>query len=322
MINSFVFSGGRVAEQSLSKESLLSAKKNRRSILWIDLESPTEEEAKFVLEEMFGFHPLAVEDCLTETQLPKIEDFENYLFIVMHAVDFSRKDKFSTSELNLFVGRNFLATYHRTPLKFVQVIQDRFAKHAMPPVQGSDRLAHTLLDGMVEHYIPVMEELTDQVEELEDFILDASQSITIENILSTRKDLSHLRQILRPQREIVSKLASGENRFIRAKLLPYFRNLCDSITRVEETARSYAERLLLDFDIYTNRVANETNQGIKFLTALTAITLPPIIIGGWYGMNFRHMPELAHPWGYGIASAATIVAIVVMWLWLKSKKWF
>jgi magnesium transporter len=108
---------------------------------------------------------------------------------------------------------------------------------------------------------------------------------------------------------------------IRPKLLPYFRDLRDNLARLDETAAGYHERLLMAFDIYLNKAAFEANEGIKFLTAITAITLPAVIIGGWYGMNFDHMPELKSPHGYIYASAAMLVSTLVMFLYLKKKKW-
>lgn len=291
-------------------------------IIWIDLDCPTEEETKQILEKLCEFHPLAIEDCVMSNQLPKLEDYDDYLFMIMHAVDFSRKDKFSTSELDLFLGKDFLITFHTVPLKFMQAMKERFTKQAAPAVRGPDRLAHFILDAMIDNYTSVVDELTGELEDLEDIILDPKGEESIEDILTLRKELSYLRQIVRPQRDVIGRLARGENKFIRSNLWPYFRDLYDNLTRIDETGRNYTERLMLDFDVYMNRSANEANEGIKVLTALTAITLPPVIVGSWYGMNFKFMPELNSPASYWLALVATGLGVLGMWMWLKSKKWF
>src|SRR3954466_8507212 len=128
MIRSFIFSDGKLVGSDLEREALRLVRADKGLLLWVDLDNPTEEEWKFVLEGVFQFHPLAIEDCVTPSSLPKIEDYEDYLFIVMHAVDFTRVDKFATTELDLFMGRDYLVTFHRTPLKSVQGAIDRVSK--------------------------------------------------------------------------------------------------------------------------------------------------------------------------------------------------
>ncbi|MDI1318867.1 MAG: magnesium transporter CorA family protein [bacterium] len=270
---------------------------------------------------LFHFHPLAIEDCVTPSPLPKIEDYDDYLFMVTHAVDFSRAGKFATTELDLFLGKEFLVTFHRTPLKSVQTALDRVGKST---ARGPDRLAHTLLDHLVDNYQPVMDELRLELEELEESVLNAtsSQQKLVNELLTVRSDFSKLRHIVRPQRDVIDRLARGDSRFIRATLLPYYRDLRDNLARLEDSANGFHERLMMAFDIYLNKAAFEANEGIKFLTALTAVTLPAVMVGGWYGMNFEHMPELRSPHGYLIASGFTLVSTVLMAIYLKKKKWF
>jgi magnesium transporter len=161
------------------------------------------------------------------------------------------------------------------------------------------------------------------LEEIEEVVLSQSSSKEfVSELLKVRKDFTALRQIVRPQRDVIDRLARGDSKFIRGALLPYFRDLRDNLTRLEETAITYHERLMMAFDIYLNKAAFEANEGIKFLTALTAITLPAMLIGGWYGMNFDHMPELRSPHGYLYATTLMVVSTLLMAIYLKKKKWF
>ena len=324
MIRSFVFSDGKLASQDLAIEALRLVRADKGLILWIDLENPTDAEIKTILEDVFQFHPLTIEDCVTPSSLPKIEDYEDYLFLVMHAVDFTRADKFATTELDLFIGKDYLVTFHRTPLRSIQGAIDRVTKGAGFLARGPDRLAHTVLDLLVDLYQPVMAELAGELEEIEESVLtkDSSSKAFMSEILKVRGDFSQLRAIAGPQREVIERLARGENKLIRPVMLPYFRDLRDNLARLDAIGASYHERLMMAFDIFLNKAAFEANEGIKFLTALTAVTLPVVMVGGWYGMNFDHMPELRSPHGYLWASSFTLVTTALMVIYLKKKKWF
>ena len=293
-------------------------------LLWVDLDNPTPEEIKAVLEGVFQFHPLAIEDCVTPSSLPKIEDYEDHLFLVTHAVDYSRTEKFATTELDLFLGKDYLVTFHSAPLRSVTTMKERLAKSAGIGPRGPDRLAHTLLDLLVDNYGPVLAELQGELEEIEEIVLSKSSSSDnlVTELLRVRSDFSKLRQIVRPQRDVIDRLARGDSKMIRPKLLPYYRDLRDNLTRLEETVTGFSERLMMAFDIYLNKAALEAGKGIKFLTALTAVTLPPVLVGSWYGMNFDHMPELRTPHGYIYACWFTLLSTLVMAIYLKVKKWF
>ena len=319
MIHSFVFSEGKLVSRDLELEALRLVHGDKGLILWVDLEAPTDEEINLILEGVFNFHPLAIEDCVTPSSLPKIEDYDDYLFMVTHAVDFTRTDKFATTELDLFLGKEFLVTFHRTPLRSVATALERVSKST---ARGPDRLAHTLLDHLVDNYQPVMDELQAELEELEESVLarDSSHEKLVTELLAVRADFSRLRTIVRPQRDVIDRLARGDSKFIRPILLPYFRDLRDNLARLDDTAISYHERLMMAFDIYLNKAAFEANEGIKFLTAITAVTIPIMVIGTWYGMNFESMPELKN--GYPLALGATAVTPLLMVIYLKRKRWF
>src|SRR5258708_15392290 len=132
MIHSFIFSEGKLAGRDLEIEALRLVAADKGLIVWVDLDNPTDDEIKAILEGLFHFHPLAIEDCVTPSPLPKIEDYEEYLFMVTHAVDYSRQDKFATTELDLFLGKEFLVTFHRAPLRSVSALIERLAKAAGP----------------------------------------------------------------------------------------------------------------------------------------------------------------------------------------------
>ncbi len=322
MIRSFIFSDGKLVGQDLELEALRLVRSDKGLLLWVDLDNPTPEEIKTILEGVFQFHPLAIEDCVQPNSLPKVEDYEDYLFIVTHAVDFSRSEKFNTTELDLFLGRDYLVTFHTAPLRSVSTLSERIVKAAGVGPRGPDRIAHTLIDLLVDNYAPVIDELRGELEDIEEQVLakESAHKKLVPELLHVRNDFTRLRTIVRPQRDVIDRLARGDSKLIRPKLLPYFRDLRDNLTRLEDTAASYHERLLMAFDIFLNKAAFEANEGIKFLTALTAITIPVMVIGTWFGMNFENMPELKS--GYPVALAVTLVTTILMFFYLRKKKWF
>jgi len=323
MIHSFIFSEGKLVGRDLELEALRLVHGDKGLIVWVDLDNPTDDEIKHVLEGLFQFHPLAIEDCVTPSPLPKIEDYEDYLFMVTHAVDYSRQDKFATTELDLFLGKEFIVTFHRQPLRSVTALIERLAKNVGLGPRGPDRIAHSLLDLLVDNYTPMLAELHTELEEIEDIVITRdSDKKFVGELLQVRGDFTKLRQIVRPQRDIIERLARGDSKFIRTTLLPYFRDLRDNLARLEETVTGYHERLMMAFDIYLNKAAGEANEGIKFLTAITAITIPIMVVGTWYGMNFEHMRELQSPHGYQTALGVTLAFTLLTAIYLKKKRWF
>jgi magnesium transporter len=321
MIRSFIFSEGKLAGRDLELEALRIVRADKGLHLWVDLENPTEDEIKQVLEGVFAFHPLAIEDCVTPSSLPKIEDYEDYLFLVTHAVDFTRTEKFNTTELDLFLGKEFVVSFHRTPLRSIDAFIERIHRATGVIARGPDRIAHTILDNLVDLFKPVTDELRTEIEEIEARILSEQSNTLLGDLLEVRSEVAHLRQIIRPQRDVINRLAHGESKIIRTVMLPYYRDLRDNLLRIEQTAASFADELLVSFDLYLNKSASQTNDGIKVLTALTAITLPPIVIGTWYGMNFQHIPEIASPMGYWVALGVMLVSTACMFAWCKRRGW-
>lgn len=321
MIHSFIFSDGKLVGRDLEVEALRLVRADKGLTLWVDLDSPSEAEIRAVLSDVFQFHPLAIEDCVTPSALPKLEDYEDYLFLVMHAVDFTRTEKFNTTELDFFIGKDYLVTFHHLPLKSVASVIDRCVKATGSVARGPDRIAHLVLDAMVDNFKPITDELRAELELIEETVLGAETENLTPKLIEVRSELNHLRQIVRPQRDIASRLAHGESKIIRAVMYPYFRDLRDNLVRIEETVASFSDQLLISFDLYLSRSGFEANEGIKVLTALTAITLPAILIATWYGMNFAHMPELRSAYGYPVVIAITLVLTAIMWVWCKRRRW-
>src|SRR3954467_3119107 len=302
MIRSLVFTTqGRLHSRNIEMFLMPTLLSDTNLFLWVDLENPTPEENKFVLEEVFHFHPLSIEDCVTVTRAPKVEEytpreqdkFTPYLFIVIHAVDYSRKDGvFATSELNFFLGKNFVVTYHEVPIKSVSMTEERCVKSTMHIARAPDRVAYNLLDSIVDNYKPALDELALQIAELEQEALQSPTKDTLNKILQVKKEVLHLRQIIGPQREVLARFARGEFKLIRPHIVPYYRDVYDALFHISEQAQSYTDSLTGILQVYLNMSSNQTGEVVKLLTLITIVTTPLMMVGTWYGMNFKDMPEL------------------------------
>lgn len=324
MITTLVYRDHRFSVQNPPLATLATMRNEPGIMLWIDLSAPTPEETAAVLEQLLSVHPVVVEDCTTDSPFPKIDAFDDYLHIVMHAVDYSKTDKFTTTDIDLVLGKNFLVTFHRQPLRPVQQVLERYARTGpgAAPVRGPDRFAHTLLDQLADGYKPALDELRADLEAVEESVLgQASPRELFPQIVALRKDLATLRQIVRPQRAVAAELAAGKPGFLRPVMLPYLRDLAEDFARIETQAAAWGDQLILGFRVYLNKSSHEANEGIKVLTGLTALTMPSILIGGWFGMNFRHMPEVNAVWAYPAAGLVTLGATGALFFFLRRRRW-
>jgi magnesium transporter len=322
MITTLVYRDNKLAAQNPPPETLAALRTEPGVLIWVDLATPTDDEIKAILETTFGFHPLAIEDCVTDSPLPKLEPYDDYLYLVMHAVDYTRTEAFTTTELDFFLGKNFLVTFHRKPLKAVDAAIERFIKTPALVIRGPDRFAHTILDYMVEAYKPALDAIREQIEELEEGVLHRiSADELFPRVVGLRKQLANLRQIVRPQREIAADLASGKHKLIRTVILPYLRDLGEELARIETQTGTWSDQLILSFKIYLNKSKHDANAGIRALTAITALSFPATLVSTWYGMNYEHMYELAGRFSYPLAFLITLFATIGTAFWMHRRKW-
>lgn len=333
MIRSLAFTTqGRLHTRDIEMFLMPTLLSDTNLFLWIDLENPTEEEKKFVLETLFHFHPLSIEDCVRISPSPKVEEFtpkedekfSPYLFMVIHAVDYSRKDGvFGTSELNFFLGKNFLVTYHDGPLRSITQTEERAVKGTMHIARAPDRVAHTLLDAIVDNYKPALDELSLEIAELEQQALQHPTAQTLNKIIQVKKEVMHLRQIIGPQREVLARLARGEFKLIRPHLVPYYRNVYDALFQISELAQGYTDSLTGILQVYLSMSSNHTGEVVKALTLITILSTPATIVASWYGMNFKHdMHELDWTHGYAFAFGITAITTLGTYWYLKRRNWF
>ncbi len=297
MLSYFRFQNGRIEQHAEFRPELYT--EAPEALHWIDLEDPTVGEAT-VLENPFHLHPLAIEDCLSDVNHPKVDDYEDYLFLIVHGIRFDAPtDKFETRELDVFLGRNFLITHHRGPMRSITAAREQCGKNlqaAMP--RGVDFLLHQILDQMFEHYFPNLDSLEDKIQLVQVEVFEHPTKETLDRIFHLKRDVAQLRRICTPQREMVHRLSRGEFAMISRKAAIYFRDIYDNLYRIVDASYAYQDMTQGTLDAYLNAVNNRLNETMKRMTVVTAVLACLTVITGIYGMNFDHMPELRWRFGY------------------------
>jgi len=289
--------------------------------LWVDLEEPTADEEK-ILRQGFDFHPLVVDDCLVDTQYPKIDIYPDYLYIVLHGVNYAiQAQHFETAEVDIILGRNFLITHHYHKMRSVAMVRERVVKDPVYMERGSDMILYTILDKMVDHYFPDLQKIEDRIDEMEEQVFSNPQPGQLHQIFEVKKDVLHLKRILYPQREVFNRLSRDEFEFIQRHTRLYFRDIYDNISQLTEIADGYRDALSGLVDGYLSSVSNTLNQTMKILTIITTIFVPLTFVAGIYGMNFDHMPELRWRYGYYFALGVMLLISLGLLYFFRRKRW-
>jgi magnesium transporter len=320
MLNYFRSVDGKVEHFTEFRPELFTG--HETAFHWLDLEDPTVKEAS-ILEDPFHFHPLAIEDCLSEVHHPKLDDYEEYIFLILHGIRFDAPtDNFITRELDIFLGRNFLITHHQGPMRSISTTRELCAKGLVASfARGADFLLHQILDQMFEHYFPNLDAIEDKIQLIQVEVFENPNRETLDRIFGLKRDVMHLRRICTPQREIVNRLARGEFKAISARASVYFRDIYDNLYRIVDASFQYQDLVQGTLDAYLSAVSNRLNETMKRLTVAGAVFAALTVITGVYGMNFEHMPELKWRYGYLMVWFIMAGATAGLIYFFKKKEW-
>jgi magnesium transporter len=305
----------------LSLEEICVALEKSDGLLWVSLEDTAEPEINSVLHDIFHFHPLAIEDCLsTGYQTPKIDDFGTYIFMITHAV--GPAPDFETIELNAFLGEKFLVTSYlgsrMSPIAatWKHLLRDeRMANH------GADFLLHGILDILVDEVTPLIDEIDEEIEILEDEVLGKPRPPVLQRILSLKHRIMALRRIIGPQREVMNRLSRDDFPQISPQSRIYYRDIYDHLVRIQDMTESIRDLISGSLDIYLSATSNRLNEVMKALTIVSTIFLPLSFVAGVYGMNFQFMPELSWKYGYLAIWGVFILIVSGMLAFFRKRGW-
>jgi magnesium transporter len=276
-------------------------------LLWIDVKDPSPEELGRIGEE-FGLHPLAIEDAVRRHERPKIELFEGYVFIVFYALEMM-DGRPATRELNLFAGKNYLLTVHDGDVAAVSETAVRWTDYLRRnPTPGPALLVYAVLDAVVDGYFPVIDELAERIEDLEDEVFGGHEVETQQRIFRLKKDLLAIRRVVAPERDVMNVLVRRDAPLFSRMEVTYFQDVYDHLLRITDMVDTYREILTGALDANLTMTSYRLNGVVKKMTASSIILMSTTLVAGIYGMNFANMPELN--WQFGYAWALGLMAVI------------
>jgi magnesium transporter len=261
--------------------------------LWVDLAAPTPEEGRHILAGIFRFHPLSVEDALSAIHHPKIESYRDYLYLILHGIDFhEREHGLATRDVDFFLGPGYLVTVHDGQSRSIARWRDICDRHEHALAEGPVGVMHRIVDTMVDNYRPEVDALEEKIDLLEeDAVLDAGGNL-IRRILSLKRDLASLRRVVLPQRDAVGRLARREFPQINDEMTYRFRDVHDQLVRLADESLLFQERVTSILEAHLSTISNRLNVVMKVLTVMSTVFLPLTVLTGMWGMNvpLPHFP--------------------------------
>jgi len=294
-----------------------------KRLTWVDFDNPTEDESR-LLSDIFKFHPLAIEDCLSFVPNPKIDDYSNYLFIIIHGINAEalKHDELETHDLDIFLGKNYIVTYHKGFFRSVASVMERCRKNPDLLAKDSESLMHKVVDALVDNYLPIMDDLEERIEEMEKDVFSQPDQRLLGKLLPLKKDILYLRRVIHPQREILRELSNGEYKQICFECSLHFKDIYDHLFMISELLESYRDSISGAMEAYLSVISNRLNEVMKVLTIIATIMMPLTLITGIYGMNFVYIPLLQSPYGFFVTTGVmSIVAIGMLWFFRRKGWW-
>jgi magnesium transporter len=290
--------------------------------LWVDLAAPSIPES-LILSDTFGFHPLAVEDAMSERQYPKAEAYDGYLYVVLHGISFQHSERcFATHDIDFLLGPNYLVTVHDGTSRSIAELREHVPRNPKLMSEGPVALFHRAVDAMVDRYRPEIDKLEDRIDELESAVFSHPSPELVREILSVKRDVAGLRRIVQPQRDVVSRLARRDFVDINTEMSFRFRDIYDHLVRISDDALSFQDRITGILDAHLSNVSNQLNEIMKVLTIVSVLFLPLMLVTGMYGMNVTlpHLPggDAAQFWWITGICAAVVVSMLA---YFRTRGW-
>ncbi|MDH3529241.1 MAG: magnesium transporter CorA family protein, partial [Acidobacteriota bacterium] len=288
--------GEKSVRTGIATEELGDLLKRDDAVIWVDIDVRNADDlnaAEKVYSDVFRFHHLTIEDCREARNQPKVEEFPDYLFFIVHGIKpQSKTSNFKTKELDGYLGNNFVVTNRNEDFRSIEHLKRQLENNPRPFQKGAAYLLHQILDKMVDFYMPIVDDFDAAINELEDRVYetDSTGSEILEEIMDLRRSVARLKRISTRQLEVLYRISHGEFPQIPDEILPFYRDVHDHLLRITDLAESYRDLVSGLFEIHFSVTANKTNDVMKFLALISATMLPLTLLAGIYGMNFTNMP--------------------------------
>lgn len=309
--------------QSVPIEQIEKLIRSMSGFIWVDLSVEPIDNSAQILRDLFHFDPLAIDDALHETHIPKVDDWETYIYFVLRSVRQTSQAPFEilTPELDIFFSPDYLVTIHDQPIVAVERVWDSCQLDQRYINRGPIFLFYQIADEIAAETIELVDKIGELMDQIEDDIFTEPTPGTLEQIFSIKRALQKLRRSIYPQREVFNKIARGDFNLIDHKDQVYFRDVYDHMVRLHEINEGMRDLIGAAFDTYLSVLNKRMNEIMKVLTIISTIFIPLSFITGIYGMNFTYMPEIQWRWGYFTLLFFLGIILIGMVLYFRNKKW-
>lgn len=327
MIHSLCYIPDQPLVEDVPLQDYVAILKNPAALLWIDFNNEPDESAEPILTGIFGFHPLAVDDALKETHVPKVDDWGDYVYLVLNTMIFdeSRALSLTTKELDVFLGKNYVVTHHYESISSIDEARAACLRDKRYTINGPDHLLYKIIDDLIADYMPIIESIDDQIDRVEDEVLTKAAPDTLERIFALKRILLSMRRIITPQREVLNKLARDDFEVVDPHDRVFFRDLYDHLVRLHDINESMRDLVGGALDTYLSVINNRMNEVMKTLTIITSLFMPISFLTGFFGMNFFEASGGLNGWTSNAAFDVVMVIFValplVMFIWMRRRTW-
>ncbi|MFH0810127.1 MAG: magnesium/cobalt transporter CorA [Pseudomonadota bacterium] len=292
-------------------------------VLWIDVEGLGAPAVIDRIGARFNIHPLLLEDIRSLRQRPKIDDFDDYLFVILKTLSPARSGKgVRTSQTSLVIGPHYLVSFQAEGADLFEPVRQRIRNgKSRLRAAGTDYLAYALMDTIIDEYFLVLEQIGEDIDSLEEHLITNPTRKTPRSLHGLKRQIISARKVVWPLREVISMLERSESPLLKKETRMYLRDLYDHTIQIIDTVDTYRDMLSSMMDIYLSSISNRMNEIMKVLTIIATIFIPLTFIAGVYGMNFRYMPELEWHWGYYMVLGIMFAIAALMLLFFRRRKW-
>lgn len=317
------FSASSIVELENPSAEAVESHVKKGAVTWLQVAGLADTGLIRLLGEIFHIHPLTLEDILDTTQRPKVDETDGYLFVLLKTL---RQDadsrEISPEQISLVLGPNFLVSFQETQTNLFEPMLTRL-RSGLGRIRksGPDYLMYSVMDVVVDNYFVILEKVAETIESLEEELVTHPGKETLNDLHKLKTDMIYLRRSIWPLREIVVQLTRGEMKLIQESTQPYLRDVYDHTIHAIDSLETYRDILSGMLDIYLTSVNNRLSEIMKVLTIIATIFIPLTFLSGWYGMNFKHMPELDWVWGYPMIIAVAVSVVIGMLLFFRRKGW-
>ncbi|TPN87084.1 magnesium/cobalt transporter CorA [Aquimarina algicola] len=292
-------------------------------ITWINVNGLNHTKVIEKIGNHYGLHPLILEDIVNTQHRPKIDEYENYLFVVLKMLYFDKNGELVIEHISCVLGDSFVISFQESDGDVFDPIRSRIRNNkGRIRIMGSDYLLYTLMDAVVDNYFNLIEVMGDKIEELEDELFEKKDDNDITyDIQNLKREILRIRRAVFPLREVVNRLEKIEHKLIVKKTRFYLRDLYDHIIQVSENVEIYRDMIWGLMDMYMTTISNKMNEVMKVLTIIATIFIPLTFLAGIYGMNFENIPELKYKYGYYIFWTVLLIIFIGLIVYFKRRKW-